>query len=159
MAINKNLFPAFIVFLCYAGVIFCKNDGPMIFLDGNQSISTPEGIGSPPTITTASLTSTSYSAGSPRYHADSPPNGLVPQRCSIDSILAVLGMWICICVVWSEKTLKYLSKFVRYTVGRKIQLLKIWYFLLMSEVDMEIKICFSFQLFFSNWYQINIRYH
>lgn len=86
MAINKTLLVAFVVFLCYAvGAISSKNDGPMIILDGNRSISTPEGIGSPPTITTASLAST--------------PNGLAPQRCSIDSILAVLGMWICICVV------------------------------------------------------------
>lgn len=107
MAVNKFLLPAFIVFLCYAvGAILCKNIGPVIILDGNQSISTPEYSGSPPTITTASLASTSYSAeepswetiSSPGSHADSPPNGLVPQRCSIGTILAVLGMWICICV-------------------------------------------------------------
>lgn len=69
MAINKTLLVAFVVFLCYAvGAISSKNNGPMIILDGNRSISTPEGIGSPPTITTASLAST--------------PNGLAPQRCT-----------------------------------------------------------------------------
>lgn len=102
--------------------ILCKNsDSAVKFIqDCIQPISTLENSTSPATESTttegnsATLSSTPFSVEEPDRvslsssgsHANPPTNGLTPRRCSIGTILAVLGVWICLrqaCSLWPRK--------------------------------------------------------
>lgn len=87
----------------------CKNSDSAfnVIKDCNQSNSTLQNSTSPAIESTteansATLSSTPYfveetdrvSPTSPGSHADPSTNGLTPRRCSIGTILAVLGVWI-----------------------------------------------------------------
>lgn len=89
----------------------CKNFDSAVKLiqDCDQPNSTLQNSTSPANESTteansATLSSTPYSVEepdrvsptSPGSHADPSTNGLTPRRCSIGTILAVLGVWICL---------------------------------------------------------------
>lgn len=116
MWVRKCLLPALTVIAwCYIDAgIACRNS--IFIIICTQSTSTPQYSTSQATTestteaNSASLASTSYSVkepdrmskNSPGSHADPPTNGMTPQRCSIGTILAVLGVWICLRVVVTE---------------------------------------------------------